>query len=336
VKFTPDKVRVITPFVGGGFGGKSAGQQAIEAARLTVLTGKPVRVTWSREEEFFFDSFDPATVVNIRAGLDAAHRIVSWDYDVIGAGERGARLFYDVPDHRSMAKGGWMGNPPGMHPFNVGPWRAPGANANVWARESHIDVLAARAGMDPVAFRLLNLKDARMRRVLEACATKFGWTSRPAPSKRGIGVCCGEDAGTYVASMAEIAVNAATGAIKVLRVVCAQDMGVLVNPEGATQQMEGCIMMGLGYTLTEEVRFRNGEVIDKNFGGYALPKFSWLPKIETVILDSPDIPAQGGGEPAIVNMGAVIANALFDATGARVSELPLTPARVKAALAKSK
>lgn len=335
LKLTPDKVRVITPFVGGGFGGKSAGLQAVEAARLAVLAGAPVRVTWSREEEFFFDTFDPATVVTIRAGIDGAGTLVSWNYEVIGAGDRGSRMFYDVPNQRTGVRGGWGGgNPAGMHPFAVGPWRAPGANANVWARESHIDVVAAAAGMDPVAFRLRNLKDARMRRVLEACAAKFGWTPRPAPSRRGIGVCCGEDAGTYVASMAEVKVDAATGAIKVLRVVCAQDMGVLVNPEGATQQMEGCIMMGLGYTLTEDVRFRNGEVIDRNFGGYSLPKFSWLPKIETLILDSPDIPAQGGGEPAIVNMGAVIANAVFDATGVRISQLPLTPARVKAAMAK--
>lgn len=335
VKLAPDKVRVITPFVGGGFGGKSAGAQAVEAARLAVAAGKPVRVVWSREEEFFYDTFDPATVVNIRAGLDAAHKIVSWDYEVIGAGERGARMYYDTPNQRTAVRGSWGGNPGGLHPFAVGPWRAPGANANVWARESHIDVLAAKAGMDPVEFRLLNLKDARMRRVLEACARKFGWTPKPTPSKRGVGVACGEDAGTYVASMAEVKVDAATGAVKVVRVVCAQDMGVLVNPEGATQQMEGCIMMGLGYTLAEEVRFRNGEVLDKNFGGYGLPKFSWLPKIETVILDSPDLPAQGGGEPAIVTMGAVIANAVFDATGARVPQLPLTAARVKAAMHKA-
>jgi len=334
LKLAPEKVRVIAPFVGGGFGGKSANQQGIEAARLAVAAGKPVRVAWSREEEFFFDTFDPAAVISIRAGLDAAKHIVLWDNEIIGAGGRGAGVFYDVPNHRTVTKGSWSGNQGSLHPFAVGPWRAPGANANVWARESHIDTLAAKAGMDPVEFRLLNLKDARMRRVLEACARKFGWTPKPGPSKRGVGVACGEDAGTYVASMAEVKVDAATGAIKVLRVTCAQDMGVVVNPEGATQQMEGCIMMGLGYTLAEEIRFKNGEVIDKNFGGYGLPKFSWLPKIETVILDSPDLPAQGGGEPAIVTMGAVIANAVFDATGARITQLPMTPSRVKSALGK--
>ena len=334
LKLSPEKVRVITPFVGGGFGGKSASQQAVEASRLAVAAGKPVRVTWSREEEFFFDTFDPASVINLRAGLDAARHIVLWDNEIIGAGNRGAGVFYDVPNHRTITKGGWGGNPAGMHPFAVGPWRAPGANANVWARESHIDMLAAKAGVDPVEFRLHNLSNARMRRVLEACAMKFGWTPKPAPSRRGVGVALGEDAGTYVASMAEVKVDAATGAIKVLRVVCAQDMGVVVNPEGAAQQMEGCMMMGLGYTLAEEVRFRNGEVLDKNFGGYGMPKFSWMPKIETVILDNPDLPSRGGGEPAIVGMGAVIANAVFDATGVRITQLPMTPARVKAALGK--
>ena len=141
------------------------------------------------------------------------------------------------------------------------------------------------------------------------------------------------DAGTYVASMAEVKVDRATGRVQVTRVVCAQDMGVLVNPDGARQQAEGCITMGLGYCLTEEIRFRNGQVLDGNFDTYGLPRFSWLPKIEVVILDSPDLPAQGGGEPAIVTMGAVVANAVFDAVGARVGQLPMTPARVKAALA---
>ena len=332
LKLPPEKVRIITPFVGGGFGGKSASAQAIEAARLTVATGLPVRVVWDREEEFFFDTFDPAAVITIRAGLDARQKIVSWDYEVIGAGDRGAAHFYDIANHRTNVRGGWMANSNGMHPFAIGPWRAPGANANVFARESHIDLLAASAGMDPVEFRLLNLKDERMRRVLQAAARKFGWTPGVAPSHRGIGVACGVDAGTYVATMAQVKVDPGTGAVQVVRVVCAQDMGVVVNPEGAVQQVEGGITMGLGYTLAEEVRFRNGAVLDRNFGSYTLPHFSWLPTIETVLLDSPDIPAQGGGEPAIINMGAVVANAVFDAVGARVVQLPLTPARVKKAL----
>jgi nicotinate dehydrogenase subunit B len=332
LNLAPEKVRVITPYVGGGFGGKSASMQGVEAARLAMATGKPVRVVWGREEEFFFDTFDPAAVFKIRAGLDAAKNIVFWDNVVIGAGERGSALFYDVPNHRTMVRGGWNGNTGGMHPFGVGPWRAPGANANVFARESHIDVMAAKAGLDPVEFRMRNLTDARMRRVLEAAAKRFGWSPKPAPSGRGFGVACGNDAGTYVATMAEVKVDKGTGKVRVVRVVCAQDMGIVVNPEGAAQQMEGCITMGLGYTLAEEVHFKDGVVLDTNFGTYELPRFSAVPRIDTVILDSPDLAPQGGGEPAIITTGAVVANAVFDAVGARVVQLPMTPARVKGAM----
>jgi len=327
-----DEVRVITPYVGGGFGGKSASQQAVEAARLTVAAGVPVRVVWSREEEFFYDTFDPASLLTIRSGLDAGNRIVFWDYTVVGAGSRGAAHFYDIPNHRTFVAGATRGASADMHPFNTGPWRAPGANANAFARESHIDVMAAAAGMDPVEFRRHNLTDARMRRVLDAAADAFGWTPAPGPSGRGVGVACGTDAGTYCVNMAEVAVDRTTGRIRVLRLLAAQDMGVVVNPEGATQQMEGCLTMGLGYSLAEEIHFRNGALTDTNFDTYQMPRFSWVPKIETVILDSPDLPAQGGGEPAIVQMGAVLANAVFDAVGARVRQLPMTPARVLAAL----
>jgi isoquinoline 1-oxidoreductase len=328
-----ERVRVITPYVGGGFGGKSATQQGVEAARLAVAANVPVRVVWSREEEFFFDTFDPAAVLTIRSGLDAAKKIVFWDYTVIGAGSRGATHFYDIPHHRTVVKGGrGGGGSTPLHPFATGPWRAPGANANAFARESHIDVMAAKAGIDPVEFRLNNLADARMRRVLQAAAKAFGWTPKPGPSGRGVGVALGTDTGTYVANMAEVKVDKTTGRIQVVRLLAAQDMGVVVNPDGATQQMEGCLTMGLGYCLTEEEHFKNGALVDTNFDTYQLPRFSWLPKIETVILDSPDLPAQGGGEPAIVQMGAVLANAVFDAVGARVRQLPMTPARVLAAL----
>ena len=332
LKLPGEKVRVITPLVGGGFGGKSAGRQAIEAARLAVAANVPVRVVWSREEEFFFDTFRPAAVLTIKSGIDASGKITLWDYVVIGAGERGSEHLYDIPHHRTVARGGWNSNTPGLHPFAVGPWRAPAANTNAFARESQVDIMAAKAGVDPVEFRKRNLADARMRRVVEAAEKAFGWKPKAGPSGRGVGVACGSDAGTYVCSMAEVRVDRGTGQVQVQRVVCAQDMGVVVNPEGAKQQMEGCITMGLGYALSEEVRFAKGVVRDDNFGSYDLPRFSWLPKIEPVILDSPGLAAQGGGEPAIVTMGAVIANAIFDAVGARVFQLPLTSDRVLAAM----
>ncbi len=327
-----DKVRVITPFVGGGFGGKSFNQQAVEAARLAKATGRPVMVRWTREEEFFLDTFRPAAVVNVQAGLDESGRMVLWDYEVRFAGERGSDLFYDIPHHRTTAVGGFNG-PPGIHPFGVGAWRAPGCNSNAFARESHISRLAELAGVDPIEFRLRQMTDPRARRVLEEAARHWHWQPAAGRSGRGLGVACGADSGSYVATIAEVAVDAGTGKIVVKRVLCVQEMGLVVNPAGATIQMEGCITMGMGYALTEEIHFKAGALVDTNFDTYELPRFSWLPKIETVILKADDTPPQGGGEPAIIVMGAVLANAVYDATGARLLELPMTPARVKQALA---
>jgi len=327
-----DRVRVVPPFLGGGFGGKSANGQAIEAARLARLTGRPVQVAWTRAEEFFYDTFRPAAVVAIDAGVTPAGRIAYWDYLVYFAGDRGADQFYDVPHHRTVsAPGGWRGVP-GSHPFATGAWRAPGNNTNTFARESHVDILAAAAGLDPVEFRLRNLTDVKMRGVLQAAAERFSWRPAKAPSGRGQGIACGIDAGTYVALAAEVEVDRVSGRVRVTRLVCAQNMGLCVNPAGATIQIEGCLTMGLGYALAEEVRFKGGEVLDRNFDTYELPRFSWLPAIETVIIDAPNDPPQGGGEPAVVVVGAAIANAVFDAIGARVLRMPLTPGRVKAAL----
>lgn len=332
----PESVRIVTTCVGGGFGGKSASRQAVEAARLSKLAGCPVQVVWDRSEEFFFDTFRPAAVVRVRAGLDAAGRMVLWEFDVYGAGDREARQFYDIPHQRTRSAGGWGGgNPPGMHPFAVGPWRAPSVNTNTFARESHVDTLAARLRVDPVEFRMRHLSDARMRRVLEAAAARFGWKPAPAPSGRGVGVSCAIYLGTYVAIMVEAAVDKASGRVQVRRVVCAQDQGLVVNPDGSHQQIEGSIMMGLGYVLTEEVRFRGGEILEHNFDTYAIPRFSWMPRIEAVLLDRPEAPASGCGEPPIVNMGAALANALHDALGVRLLRLPMTPERIRKALAKA-
>jgi isoquinoline 1-oxidoreductase len=332
IGFPREKVRVITPFVGGGFGGKTFNLQGVQAARLAKAAGKPVQVMWSREDEFYHDTFRPAAIVKINSGVDAGGKLSYWDYEVFWAGERGSEQFYNIPNHRTATHGGgWQGGP-GVHPFGTGAWRAPGNNTNTFARESQIDMMAAAAGLDPVEFRLRNLADERMIRVLKAAAQQFGWAPAKGPSKRGLGVACGIDAGTFVAAIAEVEVNSKEGTVQVKRVVCAQDMGLVINPEGAKIQMEGCITMGLGYALTEEVHFEGGKVIDTNFDTYDLPRFSWVPKIETVILDAKDNPPQGGGEPAIILMGALIANAIYDATGARLFQLPMTPERLKQAL----
>jgi nicotinate dehydrogenase subunit B len=331
IGFAPEKVRIITPFVGGGFGGKSRNQQAVEAARLAKLAGKPVMVAWTRQEEFFYDTFRPAAVVKIKSGLSNSGAPVLWEYDVYFAGERGSQHFYNIPNHRTTSYGGWSGRD-SVHPFGVGAWRAPANNTNTFARESQIDMMAEKAGMDPVEFRLKYLKEEKILGALKAAADKFGWTPAKTPSGRGFGVSCGTDAGTFVAHIAEVVVDKNTGQVQVKRVVCAQDMGLVVNPEGAKIQMEGCITMGLGYALTEEIHFKGGQILDTNFDTYEIPRFSWVPKIETILIDSKEEAPQGGGEPAIICMGGVIANAVYDAIGVRLFQLPMTPERIKEAL----
>jgi nicotinate dehydrogenase subunit B len=335
--FEPKAVRVVTPFLGGGFGGKSPHLQAIEAARLSQITGKPVQVAWTRAEEFFNDTFDPAAVATIHTGLDKAGRISHWDYTVVAAGARGASCFYDVPNIRVRSVGGlaFEGDTTkaGLHPFGTGPWRGPGANMNVYAIESQIDALAAAAKADPLAFRLQHLSDQRMRKVLAACADAFGWHPAAGPSGRGQGMALSIDAGSYVATMVEAKVDRQSGAVRVVRIVSAIDMGPVVNPEGARMQCEGGLTMGLGYTFAEELRFHGGEILDVNFDTYKLPRFSWVPPIRIVFVKNDAIAPQGCGEPSITTTGGAIANAVFDATGARITRLPMTRERVLAALA---
>jgi CO/xanthine dehydrogenase Mo-binding subunit len=330
-----DKVRVITPFVGGGFGGKARNQEAVEAARLARIVKRPVMVAWTRAEEFFFDSFRPAAVIKIRSELTENGAIAFWDYDNHFAGSRSSDPVYDIPRLRVRARSGWKDrNAP--HPFATGAWRGPASNSNVFAMESHIDVMAAAAGIDPLAFRLQNLSDERMRRVLKTAAKAFGKPFAPGPSGRGRAIVCADYHNTYVAAAAEVEVDSATGRIRVDRIVCAQDLGEVINPEGARLQIEGGLTMGLGYALSEEVRFSGRRILDTNFDTYSIPRFSQVPSIETVLLETEGIGPQGCGEPPIIVVGGLLANAVFDAVGARVYELPMTPERVLRAIEREK
>ena len=331
--FSLDKVRVIVPFVGGGFGGKGDNPQAVEAARIARLSGKPVMLAFTRQEEFFYDTFRSAAVVKIVSGIDANGKITLWDFSDYFVEDRGSDTIYDVPHSRTTVYEQGENNAR-VHVFTTGPWRAPGNNTNTWARELQITLMASKAGMDPLEFRLKNLKDEKMIAVLKAAADKFGYKPAKGPSGRGFGIACGTDVDTWVAHIAEVEVDKDTGHVQVIRVACAQNMGLCVNPQGSAIQMEGCITMGMGYALTEEVQFVGGKILNQNYDTYQIPRFSWVPKIDTVILDRKDEPPHGGGEPAIICMGGVIASGIFDATGAILYQMPMTPARVLEALKK--
>jgi isoquinoline 1-oxidoreductase len=335
-------VQVITPFVGGAFGGKAYNnKQAVEAALLSKAAGIPVNVTWTREEEFFYDSFQPPCLVKIRAGLNASQQICFWDSQAYytGSYHMATNGAYGIPNHRTLFYGHWYNTENSITPplpFPEGPWRSPGNSALTFARESHIDALAAAAGLDPVEFRLRHLTDSRARTVLTRAAEAFGWQPSKSPSGRGWGVACGEYNGVYVAVLAELAVDIATGAITVHRMVSALDCGRVINPDGVRQQMEGGLIMGLGFSLSEELHFQAPAITDLNFSQlnesnqYNIPRFSWMPHLETVIvLNTTDAP-KGCGEPPVVAVGGALANAFFDATGLRANRLPMTPQRVLA------
>ncbi len=321
-----EKVHIKQIFLGGGFGGKSNSQQSIEAATISKLCGKPVQLVWSRKEEFMYDNFRTAAVVKVAGGTDSKGKLKVWDFDIYCAGTRGTELFYAIPNKRIR-----LFNQADVHPFGTGAWRAPGNNTTTFARESHVDVMADAAGMNPLDFRLNNLENKEMIATLQLAAKTFGYDKEKKPGV-GYGIALGHDAGTLVAMIAEVFVDKETGEVQPIRIVCAQDMGQVVNPHGATLQTEGGITMGIGYALYEEIEFNGGEIITTNFNRYEITRFSKTPKIECVFIDKMDAKAQGGGEPAIICVGAAIANAVFDACGARVNRMPVTPERILAAL----
>jgi nicotinate dehydrogenase subunit B len=339
-----ENIRVITPVVGGGFGGKSATppmacRQAHEAARLARAAGIPVQLVWDRSEEFFLDHFRPAAVVKVRAGLSAEGKIVSWVHQVYAAGPRDSVSVYDIPNFRATSAASSyssVASLSSLHPVNTGAWRGPGANTNTFARESHLDILAAKVGMDPVEFRLKHLTDQRMRRALETAAEKFGWKPGKHPSGRGLGIACG----TYkndsrMVNMVELTVDKKTGHVQVKRAISVMDQGITVSPDGSQLMLEGGFLMGLGYALTEEIHFKGGDILERGFDKYEIPRFSWAPpKVETFLIDNPTTPSSGCGEPPTIAVGAVIASAIFDATGARLFQLPMTPERILAAIRK--
>ncbi|SNR40297.1 CO or xanthine dehydrogenase, Mo-binding subunit [Lutibacter agarilyticus] len=338
-----EKVHVKQIFIGGGFGGKIYNKQAIEAALISKSCGKPVQLVWSRKEEFMYDRFRPAAVMNVTSGVNKEGKLTMWDFDIYCAGTRGTSLFYGIENHRTRmfneknVKGDSHTNKlknQSVHPVGTGAWRAPGNNSTTFARESHIDSVAYKIGMDPLAFRLKNLDHLNMTATLQLAAETFDW-NRKKKEGHGFGIALGEDAGTCVAIITEVFVDKNSGEVQPIKIVCAQDMGQVVNPHGATVQTEGGITMGLGYALFEEVEFSGGNVKTRNFKNYEINKFSKTPEITCVFRDKMDAKPQGGGEPAIICVGGAIANAVFDASGARVYRMPVTSKRILEALKKA-
>ncbi len=317
-KIPEDQVRVLMPDMGSGYGGKHTGETAIEAARLARAAKRPVKVTWTREEEFTWAYFRPAGVIDVTAGLDKNGMITAWEFHNYNSGGSGIRTYYEIPNQRIAFH-------PVDSPLRQGSYRGLAATANHFARESFMDELAHAAKTDPLEFRLKNLKDERLRAVFEAAARKFGWGRAKTTEGQGFGMGGGFEKGGNVATCAEVSVDRKSGEVKVVRVVTAFECGAVVNPDGLRNQIEGANIMGLGGALFEAIEFENGRILNARFSKYRVPRFSDVPAIEVVLLDRKDIPPAGAGETPIVGLAPAIGNAIFDATGVRLRSMPMVP-----------
>ncbi len=313
-----NSVRVIVPDTGSAYGGKHTSDAALEAARLSRAADHPVKVVWTREEEFTWAYFRPAGVIEVMSGLAADGTLAAWEFHNYHSGSSGIETPYDVSNQRTE-----------YHPVSLvlrsGSYRGLAATANHFARETHMDALARLARMDPLEFRHKNLSDSRLRAVLDATAKSFGWPRKKSLKGQGFGLAAGFEKGSYVATCAEVAVDRTSGAVRVVRLVEAFECGAIVNPDGLHNQVVGAMIQGLGGALFEAIAFENGRIKNPHFANYRVPRFRDVPEIEALLLDRKDLPSAGAGETPIMTVAPAIGNAIFDATGVRLNSLPMVP-----------
>jgi isoquinoline 1-oxidoreductase len=317
-RISEDRIRVLMPDAGGAYGGKHTGETAIEAARLARAAHRPVKVVWTREEEFTWAYFRPAGVMDVASGVHADGTITAWEFHNYNSGGAGIRTYYEIPNQRIVFH-------PARSPLRQGSYRALAATANHFARESHMDELAHALKLDPLAFRMKNLKNERLRGVFQAAADKFGWGKRKSAPGVGFGMGGGYEKLGNIATFAEVNVTGDPRAVKVVRIVSAFECGAIVNPDNLRNQIEGSNVQGLGGALFEAIEFEKGKIVNGRLSQYRVPRFSDLPIIDTVLLDRKDLPSAGAGECPMVGLAPAIANAIFDATGVRLRSLPLVP-----------
>ncbi len=316
----PEKnVRVIVPDTGSAYGGKHTSDAGLEAARLArAAGGRPVKLVWTREEEFTWAYFRPAGVIDVKGGITADGKLTAWEFHNYHSGMSGIDTPYVVANQVTE-----------YHQVPLvlrsGSYRGLAATANHFARETHMDSLAHAASMDPLEFRLKNLADPRMRAVLETGAKAFGWPRQKTEEGQGFGVAAGYEKGSYVATFAEILVDRKKNAVTVKKLVEVFECGAIVNPDGLRNQVVGAMIQGLGGALFESIQFEKGRISNAHFSSYRVPRFKDVPEIEAILLDRKDIPSAGAGETPIMAIAPSIGNAFYDATKVRLTKLPLQP-----------
>ena len=354
-------VRMIYVDGAGCYGRNGHEDCTAEAPLLARQTGRPVRVQWMRQDEHGWDPKGPITLHRQRGAVDARGRIAVWaseswvPFHEVGTVPLLPAAAAGAPGDGKLGVGLMKNNsdPPYqvehlqavVHQMAAVPLRAswirtPGRMQNAYAVESFMDELAAAAGQDPVAFRLAHLADPRGRAVIEQGASAFGWSARPsasgAASRGGVGQGMAylryNNNGTYVAAFAQVRVDAATGKVKAERFVVAHDCGLVINPDGIRQNVEGNVLQTVSRVLLEELGYDRQSVTSLDWASYPIARFSDMPALEVVVINRPDVPPTGAGEPSAAAVPAAIANAIHDATGARVRDVPFKPAVVLAAM----
>ncbi len=362
----PKNVHLLYREGSGSYGRLESDDVAEDAALMSRAVGKPVRVQWMRADEHAWDPKGPAQLTTVRAGVDAQGKVIAWDFmdrsfpwsesdanpllasSQIGLkpsgagflnGAGGGGQIYTFENQKVLAADiPWVQQ--GQWPLRTSNLRAPGDLARVFASESTIDEIAADQHVDPVQFRLRYLtSDKRISEILVATAKQAGWTDRPAPALAsngdkavGRGVACANRANTMTAAVAEIEVDKATGDVTVKKITLGHDCGLIVNPDGLKNQIEGNVLQAVSRALLEEVQFDSTGQKNLDWKSYPVIRFQQIPDVEIVLKDRPEMQPLGGGEPSIVPVTAAIANAIFDATGARMRQVPFTPQRVLSAL----
>ena len=315
-RISPNNVRVLVPDTGSAYGGKHTGDAAVEAALLAKAAGKPVKLTWTREEEFTLAYLRPAGVMEARSGARKDGTIVAWEFHNYNSGPAAIGTPYEIANQLIEFH-------PVKSPLRQGSYRGLAAAANHFARESHMDELAHAVGMDPLEFRLKNTANPRLKAVFEAAADKFGWGREKTTAARGFGIAGGVEKGGHVACCAEVSIDAVTRAVRIVRVVEAFECGAVVNPNGLRNQIEGAMVQAIGGAMFEAVKFENGRILNPHFASYRLPRVNDVPDIEVVVINRKDLPSAGAGETPIVGVAPAVANAIFAATGVRLRSMPL-------------
>jgi CO/xanthine dehydrogenase Mo-binding subunit len=359
-----EKVRVVYLDGSGSYGSNGAFDAAADAALVSRAVGQPVRLQWMRHDEHGWDPKGPAQLLQLSGGLDNDGRILAWESVISGPsgpqwteaqlGPLSAGQPTGAPRPAAPPTTQNLDPPYAMPhlrvtsrllsntPIRLSNLRAPLKIGNVFAVESFTDELAATARMDAIAFRRQGLTDPRALAVIDRAAAMIGWQPRPSPAHpqrqqaalagRGIAYMRYKQAENYVAIAMEVSVDGASGRITVQRIACAHDCGLIMNPDGLRNQVEGNILHTLSRTLHEEVVFAEGRVTSVDWAGYPILRFTEAPAIEVALINHPDQPPNGAGEAACAPVAAALANAVFDATGARLRSVPFTPERVRAAM----